>query len=80
MQTNGDGKIDDGYPASISAWGFPDDRLPDAGLQYFNRRTYFFFGSEYYKYNDNNIKVNHAILWMSIDYKELACNEIMRGP
>ena len=57
--------IDPGYPRDLSVWS---DRLEgvkiDAVFQYDNKKTYFFTGHEYYKYDDKSIEVSvyHHIL------------------
>ena len=50
------GNIEEGYPKPLSLWhGVPD--IIDTAFMWKNGQTYFFKGSEYYRYNDKEALV-----------------------
>ena len=72
--------VDQGYPRPLSVWdGLPD--TIDAAFQYSNSRTYFFSGSNYYRFNDNEFRVDDtyprstAVWWLGCDPVELGLAE-----
>ena len=65
------------YPQPLSQFrGLPSDGV-DAAFQYSNSITYFFKGSDYYRFNDRAVEVqsgyplNTAIQWLGCDPNEL---------
>lgn len=63
------GRIDYGYPKSISVWKGLPSKI-DAAFKWRNGRSYFFVGGKYYRFDDWNIQVEAgfpksiAIKWM----------------
>ena len=47
--------MDPGYPQPMSKWSLRHG--VDAAFEYSNGRTYFFKGTQYFKFDDANIKV-----------------------
>lgn len=54
---------DPGYPRPLSVWSdvFNEGGI-SAVIQYQNKRTYFFRGDEYYKFNDRDDEVNIILI------------------
>lgn len=70
------GKIDYGYPKSISAWGGIPENV-DAAMKWRNGRSYFFKGRQYYKFEDWKIHAEAdypksiALKWMKCEKEDL---------
>ncbi|CAG0919450.1 unnamed protein product, partial [Notodromas monacha] len=51
--------VSEAYPKEIKNWqGLPADGKISAALQYSNKLTYFFKGTEYWRFNDNDFEVD----------------------
>ena len=45
-----------GYPINIGNWGLPSNI--DAAFKWSNKRTYFFIGGDYYRFNDRRFEID----------------------
>lgn len=70
------GKIDYGYPKSISVWKGLPGKI-DAAMKWRNGKSYFFIGGMYYRFDDWNIQVEAdypksiALKWMRCEKDNL---------
>ena len=64
--------MDRRYPRPLSIWNGLPSKV-DAAFQYANYRTYFFQGTNYYRFHDYNFEVedsyprNTAVWWLDCD-------------
>ena len=71
------GKIDYGYPRSISAWKGLPSKI-DAAMKWRNGRSYFFVGGKYYRFDDSKVQVEDgyprsiALVWMRCEKDKMA--------
>lgn len=70
------GRIDYGYPKSISVWQGLPEKI-DAAMKWRNGKSYFFVGGMYYRFDDWNIQVEAdypksiALKWMRCEKDNL---------
>ena len=59
------GGLDRGYPRDLAIWkGLPESI--DTAVQWTDGNTYFFAGSQYYRFNDAAFRVPLACLFMHV--------------
>lgn len=57
------------YPQPISEWSRLLAGGIDAAIQWKNKRTYFFKGDEYYRYNDTSSEVSDFVISAIKNYR-----------